>query len=538
MKKGKIYNHRDYEKFFDKDSPLNCKDNSPEKNSVNNIVKAFDIAVQTREFETKLYWTRSNYFWVFVSAIAVAWHHTKDNSLFINFSVMLLGFIVSFVWFCASKGNKYWQNNWEANIYYLSRILKVPVFELLLDPACDNLCKLNSKYRYSVSKLNQFVSLAVTVSWMLLIYYTVCKNFIDKIDITWAINFINSVNFINITRIEDSIFLKYFVCLLVPTAIMSLIVIIIHRFAASADLESKNPPMRANPRIRPVLPAYPMRRVSGGTVKKGMAWTPTCNLPLSVDAFEIGGIEITYELWCGVREWAVSKECEEYVFANPGCEGSHGTEGAAPTAGKKMHPVTNVSWLDCVVWCNAYSEATGRTPVYYEDASYTVVLRTSETGRSSTCNAKAACIKADADGFRLPTEAEWEYAARGGVPSTAAPWTYTYAGTDGTTPGPLEDYAWYKGNSASTTHSVAEKKFNSLCLYDMSGNVWEWCWNKYSSGSADRVVRGGSWNDNAAGCTVVARGRSNRHSRVGFRVVCPAEMQNCCRDAKNYSVAE
>jgi hypothetical protein len=259
MKKGSISNHKDYEKFFDKDSPLNYKDDSDKKNSVNNIVKAFEIALKTREFEINLYWTRANYFWLFVSAIAVGWYHTKDL-LFINFSVMLLGFTVSFVWFCVSRGGKYWQDNWEDNIYYLSRILKVPVFELLLDTSGDDCYKLSSAYRYSVSKLNQFVSLAVTLFWMLLIYYTACKKFINSINIIW---------------IEDSTFLKYFVCLFVPTAIMSFIVVIIHCFAESTDdPEKKNPKISANPRLIYYINDTGTRRNSNSNI--GNTTGPVC----------------------------------------------------------------------------------------------------------------------------------------------------------------------------------------------------------------------------------------------------------------------
>ena len=129
-----------------------------------------------------------------------------------------------------------------------------------------------------------------------------------------------------------------------------------------------------------------------------------------------------------------------------------------------------------------------------------------------------------ADGYRLPTEAEWEYIAReAGTSST------TYSGSN-----TIGDVAWYSSNSDSKTHEVKGKNANSLGIYDMSGNVWEWCYDRYSSSinssTADagassgsyRVQRGGAWRGNASDCTVSSRldGSPNyRGSRLGFRVV-------------------
>lgn len=128
--------------------------------------------------------------------------------------------------------------------------------------------------------------------------------------------------------------------------------------------------------------------------------------------------------------------------------------------------------------------------------------------------------------YALPTEAQWEYAARGGVKSRG----YKYSGSN-----TIGNVAWYCGNSSSSTHPVATKQPNELGLYDMSGNVWEWCsdwYGHYSSESQSnptgpstgflRVVRGGSWNSDARICRVSLRGRnypSGRYSDSGFRVV-------------------
>ena len=130
---------------------------------------------------------------------------------------------------------------------------------------------------------------------------------------------------------------------------------------------------------------------------------------------------------------------------------------------------------------------------------------------------KAATCDFTANGYRLPKEAEWEYAARGG--NGLAGYQYEYAGSD-----TIGDVAWYKDNSGSKTHEVKDKKANGLGLYDMTGNVWEWCWDSFGSGS--RYERGGSWNYSADYCAVSYRGNGhafNRFNYFGFRVVRTAE---------------
>lgn len=174
-------------------------------------------------------------------------------------------------------------------------------------------------------------------------------------------------------------------------------------------------------------------------------------------------------------------------------------------------PVENVSWYDAIFFCNKKSEADGLVPVYSVDGK-------TDTATWNYKPHKGAELKGDitqntdANGYRLPTEEEWKYAAKGGE-------DYDFAGSDD-----LEEVGWYKGNSKST-HEVAQKKANGYGLYDMCGNVSEWIWDADYAG-LNRYYCGGDYGDASSDCEIDCRpcqGPKNKRHNRGLRIVCSSK---------------
>ncbi len=211
--------------------------------------------------------------------------------------------------------------------------------------------------------------------------------------------------------------------------------------------------------------------VQGGSFMMGSNAGDNDEKPIhevSVSSFYISKYQVTQKEW------------QEVMGSNP-----------SYFKGDKL-PVEKITWYDAIEYCNKRSIKEGLTPCY------------SGSGANISCDWTA-------NGYRLPTEAEWEYAARGGKKSKG----YQYSGSDD-----IKKVAWYDSNSGSKTHPVGEKQANELGIYDMSGNVWEWCWDWYSSdyysksprsdprgpsSGEKRVLRGGSWYSSGFFCRVANR---------------------------------
>jgi formylglycine-generating enzyme required for sulfatase activity len=227
---------------------------------------------------------------------------------------------------------------------------------------------------------------------------------------------------------------------------------------------------------------------------------------VTVSAFAMDKWEVSIELWESVRAWG----------------NAHGYDLVAGGSFGAKHPVHTVNWFDVVKWCNARSEKEGKVPTYYVDAAMTQVYRRG--------NKEPFGVKWDA-GYRLPTEAEWEKAARGGVAGKLYPW-----GTDAISP----TLANYVESDINRSMPVGSYGANGYGLYDMAGNVWEWTWDwrydNYSStaqtdprgsiSGGSRVIRGGCWVFSAEYCRVAHRFDINPSFRTydgygGFRSVLP-----------------
>jgi formylglycine-generating enzyme required for sulfatase activity len=238
-----------------------------------------------------------------------------------------------------------------------------------------------------------------------------------------------------------------------------------------------------------------------------------------VSAFVMDVNLVNYGLWTDVYAYAAGYG---YNFVDAGVNGGTGTN----------YPVESVDWFDCVKWSNARSQQAGLTPCYYTDAGFTQVFTNGDDGTTVYQNLTV-------NGYRLPTEAEWEKAARGGGIGLRFPWgnlihtnqaQYTYNSGFSYDLGPA--------NSPTGPSPVGSFDVNGYGLYDMAGNVIEWCWDWYGMpygqptttnptgaerGSGDRVLRGGYWNDVAYDARCAYRHYADlpnvAYYSIGFRCV-------------------
>ena len=213
---------------------------------------------------------------------------------------------------------------------------------------------------------------------------------------------------------------------------------------------------------------------------------------VTINSFEISKFEVT------VWEWKQYAKAKKIKMPN------------APKWGwNDKLPMNNITWEEAISYCNWLSKQEGLTPVY------------SMNGPFYACNFAA-------NGYRLPTEAEWEYAAKGGKLSKG----FKYSGSN-----TLDEIAWHKGNSNGVPHVVGSKLQNELGLYDMSGNVWEWCWDWYNKdyykiengknpkgpeNGEKKCVRGGSWDSQPnyiRPSNRISTAPEKTHEFYGFRLV-------------------
>ena len=263
----------------------------------------------------------------------------------------------------------------------------------------------------------------------------------------------------------------------------------------------------------------------GDTFGEGL-WKDSPSHKVSVSAFHMAKHEATKAEWDSVLEWGLL----------------HGYPDLAAGQGKAPdHPVMKLTWFDIAKWCNARSEKDGITPCYYTDAAQKEVYRTGKT------DVEMAAVKWSANGYRLPTEAEWERAARGGSDGKRFPWgdvishsqaNFNNDGGEKFQTGTIDFHPTYRTGGQPYTSPVGSFEPNGYGLFDMTGNVWEWLWDRYAKdyyevspgkdprgaeSGPNRVMRGGGWDIHGDYCRVANRISSPPQvtsESMGFRLAC------------------
>ena len=263
--------------------------------------------------------------------------------------------------------------------------------------------------------------------------------------------------------------------------------------------------------------------IPGSEVRLTMNWIPAGTFTMGSPVAEWmrsedekqRPVRIVKGFYMGIYE-VTQEQYQAVMSTNP----SWFATGAADGDVQEKRPVEHVTWLDAVEFCNTLSEKAGLDPVY------TLINTTTNT---STGAIESGTVTQDLskNGYRLPSEEEWEYACRAGTTTAFNCGTPEYATPDDYR-AILWELGWFRGNSGSKTHEVGKKTPNAWGLYDMHGNVFEWCWDVVEwedddkSVLAHRVERGGSWYYDADFARSACRNditKTERWDDLGFRLV-------------------